>query len=267
MGKFDSSLTRVQPVFEALYLRDASGEAWLRPLLEMARHTAGPAPMAIPADVGQLVAPPQFEFAADPPRSLLEWLIRNPGHLDRPSEADWRKWSRRTQTKRDALLSGDAAVQAEALAQLESSFRLPRRAWWRFEGITRVDCALLTPSAVVFVEGKRTEMGPSKGVTWCPHRNQVLRVLDRAAAFAQQTGRPHFFVVLVVEKDLVEREAERQREIESVVSPETIRRSLPHLADKEQTELMSYYLGVTTWQDIVERFDLRKDVLINKADC
>ena len=130
-----------------------------------------------------------------------------------------------------------------------------------------MDCGFLTPLMVVFFEGKRTEMGPSKSVTWYPCRNQVLRVLDCAAAFAQQTDRPHFFVVLIVEKNLVLADAQRQIEIESIMHAETIQKSLPHLTDKERTELISHYLGMTTWQDIVERFDLGKQVLVDKGDC
>ncbi len=140
MGKFNSSLTRVQPVFNALYERDASGETWLCQLLGMANRGVGPEPVAIPADLGQLVEPPQFEFPADPPKSYLGWLIKHPQRLSSPPEAEWRKWGERTQRKRRALLDGDTAVQAEAIAQLEKGAGLPNRAWWRFEGVTRVDC-------------------------------------------------------------------------------------------------------------------------------
>lgn len=260
MGKFDSSLTRVQPVFEALYRRDASGETWLRQLLGMASRSSGPEPITVPANLGQLVEPPRFEFPVDPPKSYLRWLIEHPENLSSPREAVWRTWGERTQKRRRALLDGDTAVQAEALAHLEEQ-PLRRRAWWRFEGITRVDCALFTPATVVFVEGKRTEMGPAKHVFWYQGRNQVLRVLDCASAYAQQTDRQHFFVVLVVEEDLVEHDPVRQSEIEAVVSPGTVQRSLPHLTGEERTELLRHYLGATTWQAIVSAFGLGKEAL------
>jgi len=265
MGKCDSSKTRVQPVFNALYWQDASGETWLRPLLEMARREAGAETIAVPPNLGRL-ASLHFEFPADPPRAYLRWLVEHPQDLSSPPESEWRKWSRRTQERRRALLAGDSVAQAEAIAQLNRS-RLPRRAWWRFEGVTYVDCALLTPSEAVFVEGKRTEIGPSRSVAWYPHRNQVLRVLDCAAAFAKQTGRPHFFVVLVVERGLVEDDLERQTEIEAVTWSETVRQSLSHLTDHEREDLLAHYLGTCTWQDIVETFDLGYDVLFDRVDC
>lgn len=267
MGKHDSSRTRVQPVFDALHSRDPSGDTWLRALLEMARHAAGPEPMAIPADVGQLVESPRFEFPANPPTPFLRWLIEHPDSLSKPPDAEWKKWGERTRQKRHALLAGDSAIQAEALAELERHLRLPRRAWWRLEGTTYVDCALLTPSTVVCVEGKRTEMGPSRGIVWYPCRNQVLRVLDCAAAYARQTDRPHYFAILVVERDLVEHDTKRQAEIEAVTLSETVRNSLPHLTDEGRADLLSHYLGVTTWQAVVERFGLGSEVLPETVHC
>jgi len=261
MGRLDSSKTRVQPVFEALYRQDASGETWLRSLLGMAQREAGAETAAISPNLGRL-ASLHFEFPADPPRTYLHWLIEHPQNLSSPPESRWRQWGRRTQDRRRALLAGNSTAQAEAIAQLNRA-RLPRRAWWRFEGVTYVDCALLTPSAVVFVEGKRTEMGPSKRVLWYPGRNQVLRVLDCAAAHARQTHRKHYFAILVVEEELVKGEPIRQAEIEGVTWPSTVRDSLPHLTDEERTALLSHYLGVTTWQAIVAGLDLGNEVLVD----
>jgi len=116
LGRFDSSLTRVKPVFEALYQLDASGETWLRQLLGMAKRRVGPEPATIPTTLGRLVKPPQFESPVDPPKSYLKWLIEHPEKLRSPSEAMWKQWSKRTQKKRQALLTGDRAVQAEAIA-------------------------------------------------------------------------------------------------------------------------------------------------------
>jgi len=263
MGKFDSSLTRVQPVFKALYWQDTTGEAWLRRLLGMAQREAGAETVAVPAALGYLAAPPQFEFPANPPKDCLEWLITHPQALVSPPENEWRKWSARTQEKRKALLAGDPAIQAEAIAELQKRSRLSQRAWWRFEGVTYVDCALLTETTVIFVEGKRTEMGPSKRVLWYPGRNQVLRVLDCAATHAQRTHRKHYFVILVVEEGLVRGDPIRQAEIEGVTWPSTVRDSLPHLTDEERTALLSHYLGVTTWQAIVTDLDLGNEVLVD----
>ena len=263
MGKFDSSLTRVQPIFRALYEKDSSSTSWLRELLELGERAGLPQTVPLPETLGELEQQPCFEFPVDPPKALLRWLIEHPEKLSVPPEKIWNRWSERTRRKRQALLRGDGEAQEEAKGELEGYAVLPRRRWWRLEGVTQVDCALLTRSAVVFVEGKRTELGPSKNVLWYPGRNQVLRNLDCAAAFAQQTRRPHYFVLLVVDEELVGRDPDRQREIEEVLSSKTVEQSLPHLSNSERAELLGRYLGSTTWQAIVERLGLGDDVLLD----
>ena len=172
-----------------------------------------------------------------------------------------------TRIKRRALIEGNEEVIIEALSQLDSREVLPLRAWWRLEGVTYVDCALLTPSAVVFIEGKRTELGPSRGILWYPWRNQVLRNLDCAAALAESTNRSHYYVLLVVDEELVEADPERELAVLDVVAPDTVGKSLPHLSNEARSELMKHYLGATTWQAIIRRFDLDEGLLLDNDRC
>jgi len=215
MGRFDSSLNRVQPVFKALYKKDPSGASWLQALLMLAKREGYPKPLKIPDNLGNLTQL-KFEFAVDPPKRYLEWLIKHPEELRSPLPAMWRKWSDHTQEMRQALLARDKTVQDEAISLLKKSPSLPKTSWWRFEGVTSVDCAFLTNSAVVFVEGKWTEIGASKKVLWYDKRNQVLRNLDCAATYAEQNGLQHYFVMMVVEKDLVEQDPVRRKEIKQM---------------------------------------------------
>lgn len=263
MGKFNSSKTRVIPVFEALYEHDKSGQKLLRPLLQMANREDGPGPVRIPENLDQLLKKPQFEFPVDPSRAYLKWLITHPERLSSPPREMWEKWSERTQKKRQALLAGHPEAQREAIDKLEKCSELPKWAWWRLEGVTKVDCALLTPSTVVFIEGKRTEIGPSKQVLWYQGRNQVLRNLDCAAAYAEIENLPNYFVMLVVDRDVVGADPLRQKEIDDVTSHETVKISLPHLIDEERIELLSHCLGVTTWQAIIEHFGLQGEVQLD----
>jgi len=41
MGTYDSSRTRVAPVFDALMDRDPTGQTWLLPLLELGSRSVG----------------------------------------------------------------------------------------------------------------------------------------------------------------------------------------------------------------------------------
>jgi hypothetical protein len=248
MGLLNSSVTRVQPVFESLYRRDPSGRSWLLPLLKLGTRAALIPPEL---DPGFLLSPPAFEFPAAPPRRFLRFLLENPGLLAVPRESVWSKWSPETRRKRRAFLAGDASVRQEGLRCLEQANDLSRRLWWRFEGMTSVDCALFAQNAIVFIEGKRTEEGPSREVTWWSGRNQVIRNVECVLEQGRATGRANAFVILIVDEEHCTAGSSRARSAEAAASEESIRASLPHLGPAERTELMNHYLGWTSWQAIV----------------
>jgi len=258
VGKYNSSETRVRPIFDKLLAQDPTGQQWLTKLLKMGSRAGQ---MTVPSDVGCLVEEKRYEFSVNPPKSFLEWLLVHRNELQMPADRFWKEWSPDTQQKREKFMDGDEEVLTEALDSLHSCKKMPDRTWWRLEGVTKVDCALITATTVVFIEGKRTEMGASKDILWYPQRNQVLRNLDCAAELARQTGRPNYFVLLVVEKPLVEADPIRQQEIKAVEDMKTVDESLPHLSKGERAELMRHYLGYTTWQDIVDGFSLPKELL------
>ena len=260
MGIRNSSLTRVQPVLDSLHASDPTGTNWLLPLLRLASRSNCIADDFAP---GQLSTPPQYEFSAPPPREFLRFLLANPATLAAPPERVWRKWNEITQVKRRAFLAGDAFIQREGLRSLDAARDLSERAWWRFEGVTSVDCALFTESTVVFIEGKRTEDGPSRQVTWWAGRNQVIRNMECALELARATSRSHAFVLLVVEEDLCGLGTDRARNIEAVTDPSVIANSLPHLDPSGRDQIMRCYLGWTTWQAIVRKMVVDPAVLVD----
>lgn len=256
MGKYDSSLTRVQPVFNALYEKDPTGISWVKSFLRLGSRTD----RSITPDAIQLNQPPLFELSADPPKSFLKWLVSNPAQLTFPNY----NCSPQTREKREALIAADSTVLSEAIQSINICKKIPAKTWWRLEGVSKVDCALLANDTVVFIEGKRTEFGASKNIAWYPHRNQVLRNLDCVAEYANRHQLPNYYVMLVVEKRLTETDLARQQEIDLITDQETVNRSLPHLSSEQQTEMLTHYLGVTTWEDIVAKFGLENDVLIDR---
>jgi len=184
MGIRNSSLTRVQPVLDSLHASDPTGATWLLPLLRLASGSDRIAEAFAP---GPLSTPPQYEFSAPPPRKFLRFLLTNPARLSIPSERVWQKWNEITQLKRRAFLAGDALIQREGLRLLDTARDLSERAWWRFEGVTSVDCALFTESTVVFIEGKRTEDGPSRQVS---ASSDVAQILSHSKVLCFQRLRP-----------------------------------------------------------------------------
>lgn len=148
---FDSSLTRVAPVFDAL--RASGRPDWVAELLELTGSGGAEAPwrgLDLTVLEGRWGA---SEVSLHPPLSLLSWLIRNlkTAGMPRPSgTAD-------SDVRRAKLWDADPTTVAEALHLL----RTPRtsKAWHLLEGPTRPDAYIVTPDALIVIEGKRTEAG------------------------------------------------------------------------------------------------------------
>ena len=77
MGKRDSSLTRVQPVFRHLFDCDPSGKSWLARTLSLGHRVRSGLCVPIAENLGAPVAAPLFECKVPAPRRYLKWLIEN----------------------------------------------------------------------------------------------------------------------------------------------------------------------------------------------
>jgi hypothetical protein len=254
---FDSSKTRVVPVFEALLAQPAG---WLGRLLDLAD--------CVP-DTGRrwrgqnLSIQHHFwdenERALQPPRSLLEWLVANV-KLD---DGRLLQGSAETIAERQKLLERDPETVARAVAALRDG--KAGRAWYVLEGETYPDAFIETPDAIVVVEGKRTERGPTTTTTWMPGRHQMLRHLD--AAWEIRGGRS-VYGLFIVEGESGGSALPRvwQEACTTTISDEALRTSLPHRSDEERWRIASGFLGATTWQAIVREFGLPMSSLRRRVD-
>ena len=114
-GKYDSSLTRVQPFFTELLAKDPGGSSWLPQLLSAApkgEQALGPvvedpgtllAPLVEPTERGHLGC---FEFAVAPPASLLRWYVDHPEALEWPKG---QSYSEETTRLRRSLIDDEPA--------------------------------------------------------------------------------------------------------------------------------------------------------------
>lgn len=281
MGQYNSSVTRVWPVFDWLFALDPTGRCWLADLLQMG-SLSGNVTQSFFRDAGSLlpelghfgVVMPcplarvlgsdrcnrlgnirnAFERDFPPSGAFLRWLISNPEQLVWPRDTGGRErnFASHTEDKRRRLLAGELEARNEALSALDSvGAHGSRRKWWAFEGFTSVDCLLETETLLVFIEGKRTE-GISSATDWFPRRNQIIRNLEVAREMAGDTKE---YAVLIC--------AEQYLEL-----PETVwRESLPHLPACEIEELRRHYLGCATWEEISHRLcpDLRLPDMLDDA--
>lgn len=244
-GRFDSSLTRVQPFFErAFALGSASG--WLSALLAaaprgravlgdlvdspgeildvlLAKHPEGKAPRAC------------FEYPVPPDRRFLRWCVEHPEKLTWPTGATY---GDETTRMRRAMLydepPGREAGMQQALHLIETKSPTTR-AWWRLEGVTRIDCLLATDRVVVTVEGKRTEP-LSPATDWYRARSQLVRNLEAARQLAH--GRR--WGTLLISQHAID-------EASPAGLAAVLDSAAPHLSDSERAELQAAYLGNLTW--------------------
>jgi len=235
-------------------------EQWVRSLLDLA---AGPGDHAWrDADLSIIHryhhAPPGRDTPKEkglaPPDTLLAWLL---DHFTRPKGDQY--GSGEVGDMRRLLAEGDPDTMAKARAGLAWSRR--GKAWYILEGHTSPDVFLVTPDALIVVEGKRTEAGPTTSTTWMAGRHQMLRHID--AAWEIRGNRAVYGMFIVEAKAGTDEVPELwQRAANDTSSDAVIRSSLPHRSQADQEGIRQAMVGVTTWQRIVSTFGLPASLLL-----
>ena len=242
---YDSSKTRVVPVLESI---SVAGPDWLRRLLSLPGHGAEGA--TVPANLDLRVENQYWganERSLAPPPSLLEWLVRN---LERAPAA---KDQSEVAARRRLLFERDPAMIMEALALLGT--RPSGRGWHILEGQTYPDVFLKTPDALVVIEGKRTEAGPTTSTTWMPLRHQMLRHMD-AAWEIRGDRRVYGFFIVEAKPGSHAVPSHWIQAAYDTVAPPSVSESLPHRSSSEREEIVQGFLGITTWQGVCTEFGL-----------
>jgi hypothetical protein len=249
MGKHNSTLTRVIPVFDRLYKDDKTGSSWLPRLLHM---PIGGNSIKIPNSCNFTIERKGWgkdEVKLDPPVSLLSWLIRHPRY---PTVGEISSDPVKAK-KRQELIDGAAKRLWEALSLLSNN---PNKEDWHiFEGQTQPDVYLQTKDFIVVIEGKRTEREPTTTTKWMPARHQMLRHIDCAWEIAGKRQVIGFFIVEGNGAD----EAVPAQWIEfakQTASLEAVSSSLPHRGPEEQAGISACFFGVTTWQRVCKEFGI-----------
>lgn len=253
MPSYDSSRTRVAPVFNWLYCRDVSGATWLPQLLRLigADDVAG---FPFHRKLRQANWWPH-EKALPAPLDLLRWLILN---CQRPVTEN-AMGTGNNRERREALLQREQAMVEEAIAALA---RAPRgRVWYILEGPSKPDAYLATDELVVVVEGKRTEAAPTIHTDWMPERHQMLRHLD--AAWDTLQGRRLVGLMIVEGLETVQGVPAPWCNYQAQLdSPEILFNSMPHRNAAERIAIRNCFKGITTWQSIIAALGIPETVLI-----
>jgi len=251
-GQYNSSLTRVAPVFDAI----SRQSNWVARLLELPRHGIA-SPRIIAGDLSPVPRGCHWgesEKGLLPPVSLLSWLVRNfKGPVQGESD---------TVGFRRKLADGDPATIEMARLALRTAKE--DRGWWIFEGPTYPDAYVVTPDLLLVVEGKRTESGTTTSTTWMSSRHQIWRHIDAAWEIR---GLREVAGLLIVEGDSAgEVPAKWVEAALDAGSPSALHGSFPHRSAEEVKAISESFRGVTTWQAVCEHFGLdRSTVLLDKV--
>lgn len=247
----DSSKTRVEPVLD----RISTATDWLPRLLALPLDSGDKLPAGLDLTVLRKAwGDPEPSLPA--PADLLRWLVQNL-EVD-PPEHD----TRYSAHMRRKLVQRDTDTIRHALAELERD--TSRGNWWVLEGSTFPDALIETPDAVVVIEGKRTERGPTLRTTWMRTRHQMLRHMDAAWECRDERRVFGFFIVEADDEGVP---AHWRSAAIDTVAPETLLKSLPHRNPDERKEIAAGFLGVTTWDAVCKEFAIdTRDLPATVAD-
>lgn len=254
MGKYDSSITRVEPVFDRLLQSDPSGRDWIPSLLELPKYGGH-------VDVSSLASSPlnahgwgAREKRLAPPLSLLQWLVANcsePKSKGALGQGD-------TREKRRRLLERDGDTAEEALRLLGES--TGEKAWYILEGSSQPDAFLATDDLIIVIEGKRTERGPTTTTNWMPNRHQILRHLDCAVEILGSRSLFGFFIV--EGDDMGEVGPDWIDFANFTTASANLEDSLPHRSSLVREQIAKAFIGVTTWQLVCWHLGLSEAIML-----
>ena len=260
MGRFDSSRSRVAPVFDRLRAIDQTGRSWLPTLLSLpAREPrVTVAPSSGPLKKARWW-PEEERLPA--PKELLRWLVQNAAAPQ--SDAAW--GGEQTKQKRISLTHHDPNVIAEAMKLLDGAAAADERAWYVLEGPSCPDVFLESDDLVVVIEGKRTEPAPTTTTTWMPVRHQMLRHLD--AAWDRRGDRQllGFFIVEGDTGDSMAVPAHWREAARNTTTSGALAQSMPHRSQEVQQRIGNAFIGVTTWQAVCRALSISEAVLIDEV--
>ncbi len=233
MGKYNSSLTRVQPVFDYI---NADREK-LNDFFSLFGKDIVVSSKIISYKYG-------FDEAAIKPcRELLKWCVENVNQLNDEEFEKLKYKTTSTDKKRYNLFKGDIQIKQQALAELKQD-KLPQKAWYIFEGYTHPDIYIETENQIFIGEAKRTESTLTSSTTWLKVRDQLIRHID---SVIDSDKKVYSFFIL---------ENPALYELDKYINDDNdfYKNNLPHRSLDIVEKIKKTYLGYTTWNEINEKF-------------
>lgn len=236
MGKYDSTKTRVTPLFDFIGLDIEK----INRLLSLINPEIEIRSKIINTNYGK------NEKAIPPSPSLLKWCILNFDKLNQEINEKYHEKSPNTYEKRKKLFSGEIEMKNKAIKLIKKNPNIQKK-WYIFEGYTHPDILIETKDTYIVGEAKRTERKLTEKTEWLDPRDQLIRHVD--ALIDNTTKR-------IISLFLIDKKMESKYNMNRYYNKEYFEKSLPHRKKEKIESIYETYIGYTFWNVIQSEFDI-----------
>lgn len=243
MGEKNSTLTRVQPLFKFIN----KDEEKLNQLFKLFNNKEIE---NITKDYIKEIRYGTDEKSIPPSKSRLLWMLIHLDILTRVKDYGANTKNSTTFTKREQLFKGHQGTLFEAITKICKIGKLPKTAWYIFEGYTNPDIYIETTDSIFVGEAKRTERDITTKTKWSENRDQLIRHID--ALLDQKKKIYSFYILDKIEFD----KGIYPKRMKQYSDEEYFKANLPHRDDKLVKRAKESFIGYIFWQQIEKLFDI-----------
>lgn len=241
MGKRNSTLTRVKPLFDLIN----SDTNKLNCVLELFDKN-----LRIEQNSLIEIRYGKNEKKIPPPKTLLIWMHNHLEELNKLYNNGINSVNSKTYLKRVQLFNGDTQIKEEAINQINTNLQLPKSAWYIFEGYTCPDIYIETTDCIFIGEAKRTEKDITTKTKWLNQRDQLIRHID---SLLDQDKKIYSFYILE-EKEYKKGIYKNSMELYS--NEDYFKQNLRHRDNKSIERAFESFIGFVFWEDIATSFNI-----------
>lgn len=252
MGKHNSSLTRVKPLFDFIN----SDFDKLNSFLGLFDYKN----LRIEQNSLIEVRYGNNEKEIPPSRTLLIWMLYNLDVLNKVKNFGVINVGSDKYNKRKLLFSGDTKLRNEAINVIQTKTKLPKRDWYIFEGHTFPDIYIETIDSIFIGEAKRTEKNITTNTKWLCQRDQLIRHID---SLLDQPKKIYSFYILDKNEYL---KGYYKESMESYTTKDYYKQNLKHRDDFFIEKACRSFIGFLFWEDIADFFKICFPDTINDVE-
>jgi len=240
MGKYDSTKTRVTPLFNFINSDPIKLNTFFSVFGKI---------ISCEKNSKVKIYYGENEAKIQASKSMLIWMLENPKKLNRPNDHGENDRNSSTFKKRELLFSGDSETLAEAIDSINKMPKDAKIKWYILEGKTSPDIYIETEDAIFIGEAKRTEKKITTKTRWLKNRDQLIRHID------SQLDQPKkIYSFYLLEKKYFEKYYKHS--MQKYYDEDYFKSNLEHRNDELIDRAFNSFIGIAFWEDLSELFKL-----------